>query len=72
MGTLKKQIKKLVKKESFSYRCMLLTYRIYSLCVEFIHDNFVYMATVKGIIHDIQKNVREDGQISIMGGAASP
>lgn len=69
MGSLKKQIKKLVQKESFAYRCLLLLYRIYSQCTKFIHDNLVYCFTVKGIIRDIQQNLDANQHLSIEGGA---
>lgn len=68
MGSLKKQIKKLVQKESFAYRCLLLLYRIYSQCTKFIHDNLVYCFTVKGIIRDIQQNLDANQHLSIEGG----
>lgn len=69
MKSLKKQIKKLVQKESFDYRCLLFLYRIYSQCTKFIHDNMVYCFTVKGIIRDIQHNLNANNHLSIEGGA---
>ena len=69
MGSLKKQIKRLVQKESFAYRCLLFLYRIFSQCTKFIHDNLVYCFIIKGIIRDIQQNLDANKHLSIEGGA---
>lgn len=68
MGSLKKQIKRLVQKESFAYRCLLFLYRIFSQCTKFIHDNLVYCFIIKGIIRDIQQNLDANKHLSSEGG----
>lgn len=68
MGSLKKQIKRLVQKESFAYRCLLFLYRIFSQYTKFIHDNLVYCFIIKGIIRDIEQNLDANKHLSIKGG----
>lgn len=65
MEKIKRQIKHLVQKESFAYRCILLVYRVLSSCKKFVHDNLVYIFTVKAIIQEIQENVRENRHMYI-------
>lgn len=72
MGSLKKQIKRLVQKESFAYRCLLFLYRIFSQCTKFIHDNLVYCFIIKGIIRDIQQNLDANKHLSSEGGGGWP